>query len=1071
MPTCPRCGAGNPHDARFCNACGSTLEVAAAEGRRPEVRKTVTVLFCDVVDSTRIAERHDPEQLRHLMSRYYEAATAVLKRHGGTVEKFIGDAVMAVFGIPVLHEDDAVRALRAAVELREAIADLSLEMERSIGTGLAVRIGVNTGEVIAGDPDHGHGYIAGDVVNVAQRLQASAAPGEVRIGEQTYRLARDAVAADAVEQLELKGKHEPVVAYRLLEVIPHAAGHARRLDSPMVGREQELEAVRLAFERTVERAESALVTILGAAGVGKSRLAAEALQQIAPHATVLSGSCLAYGEGITFWPILEVVRQAVGIADDDDPDVATKKIADALASAESGALAAERVAELIGFVEAGASAEEGFWGVRMLFETLAGTRPLVVVLDDLHWAEPTLLDLVEYVADRSHRTPLVLLAMARHELLELRPGWTARNGNSVTLTLEPLSPGQSERLIENLLGEATLDQTVASRIQEAAEGNPLFVEETVSMLMDDGLLRRDDGRWVAAGDLSGVRMAPSIQALIAARLDRLEGDERHVIERAAVEGTVFHQGSVRALAEGPARERVGTCLHSLVRKELIRPDKAAFAAEDGFRFRHALIREAAYDSIPKELRSQLHERFADWLVDVAGARAGEYEELLGYHLERAFEYRVQLGRVDEPAQSIAFRGGSRLAAAGRRALARGDMPAAVNLLERAASLLEDGGVPEVPVVVDLGIALRERGDLREAESVLGKAVEAAEEAEDAVLAERARIERMSVRTIIDPDLDLDDVLAQAHEAAEIFGQAGDEPGLARAWLLVVEVYWFRLRLADMEDALERALVHARNARDQRKVTEILGSLCRVAQIGPTPADEGIRRCRAILEEEPENLLLRAEVQEVLCVLLAERGEFEEAHESREGARRIIDELGLGLLGGGSMFGAYMEVLAGDLAAAERELRGSYSQLEQRGERAFLSSVAAMLARVLCEQERFDEAEHYAEISAESAMREDLASQVMWRSARARVLAARGEATEAEQLAREAVDLANRTEWLDLHADAWTDLADVFRLLGRPQDATEPMSRAIDLYEQKGNIVAVQRTRAALDRLDERPKKR
>jgi class 3 adenylate cyclase/tetratricopeptide (TPR) repeat protein len=1061
MSVCSRCSAENPADARFCNTCGNALDEAPTPPPA-DARKTVTVLFCDIVDSTGMGERHDPEQLRMVMSRYFEDARAVLERHGGTVEKFIGDAVMAVFGIPVLHEDDALRAARAAVDLRQAVVRLNEELERWYGLSIALRTGVNTGEVIAGDPAHGQSFVAGDAVNVAQRLQAAAPAGGILIGEQTYRLIRDAVTAAAVEPLTLKGKSAPVDAHRLLDVIPLAAGHARRLDSPMVGRERELAAVREAFQQSVEQAKCGFVTILGPAGVGKSRLAAEALQEIGARADVLSGSCLAYGEGITFWPILEVVRQAVDITDDDDPDVASRKIADALAGEESGALAAERVAELVGLMEAGATAEEGFWGVRRLLETLAKRRPLVVVLDDLHWAEPRLLDLVEYVADRSHGAPLLLLAMARHELLELRPGWGARQAHAVTLALEPLSPTESELLIENVLGEATLARDLASRIQEAAEGNPLFVEETLSMLMDDGLLQRDNGHWVAAGDLSAVRMAPSIQALIAARLDRLAGDERHVIERAAVEGKVFHQGSVRSLAEGPARERVGPCLLALVRKELIQPDTAAFAGEDGFRFRHVLIREAAYDSIPKELRAQLHDRFAAWLEDVAGPRVVEYEELLGYHLEQAFEYRVQIGRIDEWAQSIAFRGGGRLAAAGRRALARGDMPAAVNLLGRAAALLDQGGVPHVPVAVDLGIALRERGDLREADTVLGQAIEAAHEAGDIVLAERARLEQTTVHmyVFVDRDIDLDEVLAQAHRAAEIFEQAGEEAGLARALLQVAEVSWFRLRLAEMGEMFERALPHAQAARDQRKVTEIRAGLCRVAALGSTPVDEAILRCRETLEHGTDNLLLHSEIDELLALLLAERGEFEEARELIAHARHTLDELGLGLLGGGSQYGALVELLAGDPAAAEKELQGSYAQLEALGERSFLSTTAALLARALGDQGRLDEAERYASISADSALGEDLASQVFWRGARARVLAARGD-PEAEGLAREAVELASGSDWLNLHADALADLGHVLHLLERPLEAKEPLEQALGLYERKGNLVSAQRTRAAL----------
>jgi class 3 adenylate cyclase/tetratricopeptide (TPR) repeat protein len=1061
---CPECGEENPGRARFCWSCGSALAAESAPAQ--EVRKTVSILFCDVTGSTTIGEQQDPEQLRRVMSRYYEEARAVLERHGGTVEKFIGDAVMAVFGIPVLHEDDAVRAVRAAVDLREAIAVLNEELEHALDVRIEVRIGVNTGEVIAGDPGGGHSFVAGDAVNVAQRLEAAAHPGEILIGEETHRLARDAVLAEAVEPLELKGKRDPVIAYRLVDVTPGAPGHARRLDSPMVGRDHERELLQQAFERVVEDSTCRLVTILGPAGVGKSRLVTEALHDVGDRATVLSGGCLSYGEGITFWPVLEIVKQATGITDEDSPEQGRERIAAALRGEEAAELVADRVAELIGLVGAGAAAEEGFWGLRKLLEALARRSPLVVVFDDANWAEQTLLDLIEYLAGRSHGAPLLLVCMARQELLETRPRWGGEDGHATTIVLEPLSDNESGRLIGNLLGQAALAADVRARIQEAAEGNPLFVEEMLAMLIDDGLLRRDDGHWAATGDLSEVRVPPSIQALLASRLDRLEADERHVVERAAVEGKTFHQGSVRALAEGQARERVGACLHSLVRKELVRHHAASFAGEDAFRFRHVLIREAAYDSIPKQLRAQLHDRFAAWLEEVAGERVGEYEELLGYHLEQAFRYRVELSRVDEWAQAVALRGGSRLAAAGRRALARSDAPAAVNLLRRAAWLLEEGGVPRTDVVIDLGKALHERGDLLEADGVLAGAVAAAEQAGDPVLAERARIEGAVLRMFIEPDFDLDGALALAHRAVEIFEQAGDELGLAKAWWLVADVCWARLRLGEMEEVLERALVHAERAQAPREVSDMLSGLCRAALLGPTPVEEGIRRCRETLSRQKDDLRLQAEVQEVLSVLLAAQGQFEEARELMDRARRINEELGLGLMRGGSMYGAFVELLAGDRYAAETELRGGYEELERIGERSFLSTTAALLARTLFEQGRLDEAEHYASVSAEAALDDDVASQVIWRGARARILATRGEAKEAELLAREAVERAGQTDWLELHADALVDLGRVLETLGRPGEAEEGMQRAISLYEQKGNVVAAERTRSELARLVE-----
>ena len=555
-------------------------------------------------------------------------------------------------------------------------------------------------------------------------------------------------------------------------------------------------------------------------------------------------------------------------------------------------------------------------------------------------------------------------------------------------------------------------------------------------------------------------MPPTIQALLAARLDRLDGDERAVIERAAVEGKTFHQGSVRALAEGGVRERVGVCLHSLVRKVLVRPSGSSFAGEDAFRFRHVLTREAAYESIPKQLRAQLHDRFAAWLEEVAGDRVGEYEELLGYHLEQAFRYRVELSRVDEWAQSVALRGGSRLTAAGRRALARGDAPAAVNLLRRASALLEEGGAMRTDVVVDLGIALRERGELLGAEVVLSGAIEDAERVGDQLLAERAKVELMALRMYVEPDYDLGDALTLARRAAETFERAGDDAGLARTLRLVADVHWFHCRLAEMEYVLEQALAHAERASDQREVSEILGGLCRAACIGPTPARQCIERFQSTIERATDNLRLQATVQDVLSVLLAAQGEFDKAREMSARARHLFEELGIGLLLAGSMYAALIELLAGELPAAEQLLRRACDELESIGEGSVLSTTAGLLAQVLCEQGRLDEADRYVEVSASAALRDDVASQVLWRSARARIVASRGENDEAESLAREAVRLAAETDWLELHANALVHLSEVLRALGRP-GSEDCLREAITLYEKKGYAVSAARAKEQL----------
>ena len=512
MPVCPSCGHDNREGAKFCEACGFSFAVSPA--RAKEQRKTVTVLFCDLTGSTALGETLDPERLRALLARYFEAMKAIVERHGGSVEKFIGDAVMAVFGVPLLHEDDALRELRSAVEMRDALPELGLEG----------RIGVMTGEVVTGTEER---LATGDAVNVAARLEQAAQPGEVLVGQSTLVLVRDAAEVEPVEPLVLKGKAEPVRAYRLLRV---REAPERRHEAPFVGRERELALVREAWERVRAGRRCELVTVIGDAGVGKSRLVAEVLASV--EAAVVRGRCLPYGEGITYWPVVEVLKQL-----------------DLLPPEEAAAAA---IRSLLGESEAATSAEEIAWAFRKTLEQAAAERPLVVVFDDIQWGEETFHDLIEHVALLSSDASILLLCIARPELSELHPAWP------VTLRLEPLGDKDVEELIaERILGE------LRAKITRAAGGNPLFIEEMLAMAEEE------EGEVV---------VPPTLQALLAARLDQLETAERSVLERGAIEGEIFHRGAVQALAADETQ--VTPRLAALVRKELIRPDTPQLAGED-----------------------------------------------------------------------------------------------------------------------------------------------------------------------------------------------------------------------------------------------------------------------------------------------------------------------------------------------------------------------------------------------------------------------------------------------------------------------------------------------------------
>jgi class 3 adenylate cyclase len=578
---CSECGATYPDGARFCSQCGKRLVVAAPP---VEQRKTVTALFCDVTGSTALGERLDPESLRRVLARFFDLARATIQAHGGTVEKFIGDAVMAVFGVPVVHEDDALRAVRAAAELQAALEPLNAELRREVGVALQLRIGVNTGEVVTGTAER---LATGDAVNIAARLEQLAAPGEVLLGQGTLRLVRDAVTVQSAGPVLLRGKTQGVPAFRLMGVDFSAPATLRHLDALLVGRAEELEVLRAAFARVVRERSSALFTLLGAAGVGKSRLVEEFVRDL--DATVLKGRCLSYGEGITYFPVVDIVRTLLK----EDLPAVRALLDDAAVAAGIGAVQ--------GSTEDAASSTDIAWAFRKVLEAAASERPVVVVFDDLHWGEPTLFDLIEHVTDLSRSAPVLLFCVARPELMERRPGWGGGKLNATGLLLEPLGSEDAKALIESLIEPSSaLGDGLRARIALAAGGNPLFIEEMV--------------RYVSDGFGAGADVPPTIHALLAARLDQLDADERNVLERGSVEGQSFHRGAVAALGSDGADllDRIV----GLVRKDLLRPDRAVLPGDDAFRFRHLLIRDAAYDGLSKASRAELHARFAEWLSGV-----------------------------------------------------------------------------------------------------------------------------------------------------------------------------------------------------------------------------------------------------------------------------------------------------------------------------------------------------------------------------------------------------------------------------------------------------------------------
>jgi DNA-binding SARP family transcriptional activator len=980
-----------------------------------QFRRLVTILFVDVVESMALAEALDAEALGHVLHRYFETVSAVVTRHGGTVEKFAGDAVMAAFGIPVSHEDDALRAARAALDIKVGIAALNAQLVHDHGLGLEVRIGFETGEVVATPTDARQRLVTGEAVGIAARLEQAAGSDEIVVGQLAGRLIDHAATLEPLGELEIKGKRKPVRAYRLVELTPVSPAFESRLDAPLVGRKRELAALRRALKRAVDGASVRMSVVVGPPGVGKSRLAAE-LAGRAKGVTALFGRCLSYGDGITYWPLREVLERAP-------------------AGEERDALVAALEADTP------PPAPEIAWSFRRLCEALAREQPLVLVLDDVHWAEPTFLELVEQLVDKGEG-PILVLCVARDELLEDRPGFLAERANAERIALDSLSADEADTLLE-ALGAASLESDQRGRVVQAAEGNPFFLEQLLALAFEGGL---------AEGALP-----ETVQALLAARLDRLGPGERAVLERGAVIGKEFLLDDVVALLEPEAAPTAEVHMQSLVARGFVRP-----AQGDLFRFRHVLVQEAVYRAAPKRLRAELHERFTDRFEERHDG-SGDVDEFAGYHLEQAYRLRAELGESDRRTERLAEDAGRRLGEAGIRALKRGDMPATVSLLGRATALLPADQPLRRELMCELSIGLRASGDSEEARRVLERVISDSNKVADRRTASRASIESAYVRLMSESGTTADALLEAADEGTPLFEAVGDDRSLARAWLLSGFVEGaIRGRYGSWEAAAERALAHYRRA--GWPTSTCLREIAAALYYGPTAVREAVGRCRELLNDTGLDRIGEANVQVYMGGLEAQSDRVSEARNHVARARATFRELGQSNAGDlycDSVL-ADIEMLVGSRADAESTLLRLCEFLIRTGDSNHLATRAADLADVFFLNEQVEDAERWATVSEQNAALDDVGAQASWRTVRAKLLACTGRGSEVRRLVEEAVELSSGTDSLNRVAYVLANAGHALLLSGEPDQGQALMSEALSYYRKKGNVAAVRRRRVNHD---------
>jgi class 3 adenylate cyclase/tetratricopeptide (TPR) repeat protein len=987
MIACPSCGHENPSGARFCNGCGAALAITD----RGDVRKTVTIVFCDVVGSTELATRHDPEVLRGMMARFYAAVRAPVERHGGTVEKVIGDALVAVFGIPAVHEDDALRAVRAALEMRDAVESLG---------EVQARIGVNTGDVLARDATPGESLVVGEAVNVAARLEQAAGAGDVLVGDATWALVRHAAHGRRAEPIQAKGTPAPLVAWRLDAVDAGARGHRRRLDLPLVGRDAELGALRWTLERAEAAQTPHLVTILGQPGIGKSRLVTE-LRSLRDDLVVLTGHCRRTAGATSLEPVLEAVREL--LPGDAEQAAVALMPGDPDAAQVAGCL-----------TRPGAGAPDIVWAVSRLLGAMAAARTVVLVIEDLHWADDAVVDLLGRLLGRGHRRALLVCVTARPELAGERPGWGS-GPNALSLMLERLDDAQTRRLLRNAGPGLPGDEV--DRIIAMAEGNPLFAEHLAAL--------------VGEGDPAG-GLPRSIQVLLTARLEALPAPARDVMTAASIVGREFPVDAIDALAGRSCAAE----LEALVEHELLDP-----TTPGRLQFGHALLQEAAYGLLPKARRADLHLQLADWLE----AR-GASDALIGEQLDRAHEWRVELGADGDAAAALGVRAGERLLAAARTADAMGDPRRARRLLERALAVLPERSAVRAAALVELGAAgwnLLERDEI---DTVLRDGMELAAATGARAVELRGRVLRFGSITEGSPEaLDTPEILAATEAVLPELEALGDARATATALCTLAWTEATMGRAGDAVTTIRRALALLRE--NDQDVVWPLSILSWGLVESPTPAGAGDALLALLAAEMGVRPTVRSELLQGRAALALLRGAEDEAWRLFGDARAIEEEIGRDTSMRMQELEGAMLLRSGRLAETADVMRALAARFEEIG---IESNAAIARSFVALAEARAGEVgrERATAIAAEAARGGGYEVAARTLTALAELRARAGDADAAVAAGREAVAVAETGDWLLLRADAHLALARALAAAGDPAAAAEA-EEAGRRYRDKG----------------------